>query len=128
VAAAAGLIALDGADTKGRLGGNAILGVSIAVARASALAQGRPLYRSLNDADDYLLPVPCMNVLNGGKHADSSLDFQEFMIVPHGAPGFAEAVRYGAETYAALRSLLHDRGLATSVGDEGGFAPRLDSN
>ncbi|GGB30651.1 enolase [Sphingomonas metalli] len=122
------MIALDGTDTKGRLGGNAILGVSIAVARASALAQGRPLYRSLNDADDYLLPVPCMNVLNGGKHADSSLDFQEFMIVPHGAPGFAEAVRYGAETYAALRSLLHDRGLATSVGDEGGFAPRLDSN
>lgn len=122
------MIALDGTDTKGRLGGNAILGVSIAVARASALAQGRPLYRSLNDADDYLLPVPCMNVLNGGKHADSSLDFQEFMIVPHGAPSFAEAMRYGAETYTALRGLLHDRGLATSVGDEGGFAPRLDSN
>lgn len=122
------MIALDGTDTKGRLGGNAILGVSIAVARASALAQRRPLYRSLNDADDYLLPVPCMNVLNGGKHADSSLDFQEFMIVPHGAPSFAEAMRYGAETYGALRGLLHDRGLATSVGDEGGFAPRLDSN
>jgi enolase len=122
------MIALDGTDTKGRLGGNAILGVSIAVARAAALSSGKPLYRSLSDTDDYLLPVPCMNVLNGGKHADSSLDFQEFMIVPQGAPSFADAMRYGAETYAALRGLLHDRGLATSVGDEGGFAPQLESN
>lgn len=122
------MIDLDGTANKNRLGGNAILGVSIAVARAAAVTRGLPLYRSLMDSGEYLLPMPCMNVLNGGKHADSSLDFQQFMIVPVGAPSFAEAMRYGAETYAALRDLLHRRGLKTAVGDEGGFAPNLPSN
>jgi enolase len=122
------MIALDGTDNKARLGGNAILGASMAVARAASMAAGRPLYETLASSSDYALPVPCMNVLNGGKHADSSLDFQEFMIVPLGAPSFAEAIRFGAETYAALRGLLHDRGLTTAVGDEGGFAPKLASN
>lgn len=122
------MIALDGTANKTRLGGNAILGVSTAVARAAAIASGKPLYASLGGADANLLPMPCMNVLNGGKHADSSLDFQEFMLVPVGAPTFAEAMRYGAETYAALRDLLHQRGLKTAVGDEGGFAPDLASN
>jgi enolase len=122
------MIALDGTANKGRLGGNAILGVSMAVARAAAIASGTPLYASLAGPEANLLPMPCMNVLNGGKHADSSLDFQEFMLVPVGAPTFAEAMRYGAETYAALRDLLHKRGLKTAVGDEGGFAPDLASN
>ena len=120
---------LDGTPNKGRLGANAILGVSTVVARAAALAAGLPLYTHLGEGDDAtLLPMPCMNVLNGGKHADSSLDFQEFMLVPVGAPTFAEAMRYGAETYAALKEVLHARGLSTAVGDEGGFAPKLDGN
>ena len=122
------MIDLDGTENKARLGANAILGVSMAVARAASLVADKPLYATLAGTSDYLLPMPCMNVLNGGKHADSSLDFQEFMIVPVGAPSFAEAMRYGAETYAALRVLLHQRGLKTAVGDEGGFAPDLDSN
>ncbi len=122
------LIELDGTPNKARLGGNAILGVSMAAARAAAVARELPLYTSLGESDATLLPMPCMNVLNGGKHADSSLDFQEFMLVPVGAPSFAEAMRYGAETYAALRSLLHKRGLKTAVGDEGGFASDLDGN
>lgn len=122
------MIELDGTLNKGRLGGNAILGVSMAVARAAAMASGLPLYASLGGPVANLLPMPCMNVLNGGKHADSSLDFQEFMLVPIGAPTFSEAMRYGAETYAALRGLLHTRGLKTAVGDEGGFAPDLASN
>lgn len=120
------LITLDGTPNKSRLGANALIGVSMAVARAAALARGLPLYQSLGSG--IRLPMPCMNVLNGGKHADSSLDFQEFMIVPVGAPTFAEAMRYGVETYAAIRAILHERGLATSVGDEGGFAPRLEDN
>lgn len=123
------LIDLDGTPNKGRLGANALLGVSTAVARAAALAAGLPLYAHLSgDGAASLLPMPCMNVLNGGKHADSSLDFQEFMLVPVGAPNFAEAMRYGAETYAALKDVLHARGLSTAVGDEGGFAPRLEGN
>lgn len=122
------MIALDGTPNKQRLGGNALLGVSMAVARAAAMASGLPLYASLAGSGAHLLPMPCMNVLNGGKHADSSLDFQEFMLVPVGAPTFVEAMRYGAETYAALRNLLHQRGLKTAVGDEGGFAPDLASN
>lgn len=122
------LIELDGSTNKSRLGGNAILGVSMAAARAAAKVRGLPLYASLGDEDAALLPMPGMNVLNGGKHAESGLDFQEFMIVPVGASSFAEAMRYGAETYAALRDLLHREHLATSVGDEGGFAPALKSN
>jgi enolase len=122
------MIDLDGMPNKGRLGGNAILGVSMAVARAAAIASAKPLYVSLGGAEATLLPMPCLNVLNGGKHADSSLDFQEFMLVPVGAPTFAEAMRYGAETYAGLRDLLQKRGLKIAVGDEGGFAPDLESN
>ncbi|GJE54851.1 phosphopyruvate hydratase [Methylobacterium thuringiense] len=122
------LIDLDGTQNKSRLGSNSILGTSMAVARAAARCRRQPLYASLGGDRATLLPMPCMNVLNGGKHADSSLDFQEFMIVPVGAPSFREALRYGAEVYAALRSLLQQRNLSTSVGDEGGFAPRLDGN
>jgi enolase len=122
------MIELDGTPNKARLGANAMLGVSQAVARAAAAAAGVPLYRYLGGSAAARLPVPMMNVLNGGKHADSSLDFQEFMIVPRGAPTFAEALRYGAETFHALQSILHARGLSTSVGDEGGFAPQLRSN
>lgn len=122
------MIDQDGTENKARFGANAILGVSMATARAASLVADKPLYAMLAGTSDYLLPMPCMNVLNGGKHADSTLDFQEFMIVPVGAPSFAEAMRYGAETYAALRGLLHQRGLKTAVGDEGGFAPDLDSN
>jgi enolase len=119
------LIALDGTPSKSRLGANAILGVSQAVARAAAAACGLPLYAYLGGVGALRLPVPMMNVLNGGKHADSSLDFQEFMIMPKGAPSFAEALRYGAETFQALKKILHQQGYATSVGDEGGFAPQL---
>jgi enolase len=121
------MCALDGTTNKGRLGANAILGVSQAVACAAAASEGVPLYASfaINAAR---LPVPMMNVVNGGKHADSSLDFQEFMIVPLGAPSFAEALRYAAETFQALKTLLHRRGGGTGVGDEGGFAPALKSN
>ncbi len=119
------MIELDGTENKSRLGANAILGVSQAVARAAAQAAGLPLYAYLGGAGAKHLPVPMMNVLNGGKHADSSLDFQEFMIMPVGAPSLAEALRYGAETFQALKKILHGKGYATSVGDEGGFAPQL---
>jgi len=122
------MCALDGTANKGRLGANAILGVSQAVARAAASSRGIALYVALGASDLARLPVPMMNVINGGKHADSSLDFQEFMIVPHGAPTFSEALRYGSETFQALKSLLRKRGLSTGVGDEGGFAPALKSN
>ena len=121
------LIELDGTPNKSALGANAMLGVSMAVARAAAALAGVPLYRWLGGAGAVRLPVPMMNVLNGGKHADSALDFQEFMIMPRGAPSFAEALRWGAETFHALKKLLHARGHATSVGDEGGFAPQLES-
>ncbi|HWJ70604.1 MAG TPA: phosphopyruvate hydratase [Sphingobium sp.] len=122
------MIALDATPDKARLGANAILGVSMAAARAAAMVQGVPLYEYLGGPAAHLLPMPAMNILNGGKHADSGLDFQEFMIVPVGAPSFAEALRYGAETYAALRQCLRRRGLKVAVGDEGGFAPALKSN
>ncbi len=121
----AAMIELDGTENKSRLGANAILGVSQAVARATAQSCGLPLYAYLGGVGAVRLPVPMMNVLNGGKHADSSLDFQEFMIMPKGAPTFAESLRYGAETFQALKKLLHNEGYATSVGDEGGFAPQL---
>lgn len=119
------LIELDGTANKARLGANAILGVSQAVARAAAQSSDLPLYAYLGGTGATHLPIPMMNVLNGGKHADSSLDFQEFMIMPIGAPSFSEALRYGAETFQALKKLLHSKGYGTSVGDEGGFAPQL---
>jgi len=122
------MIQLDGTPNKGKLGANAILGVSMAVARAAAAAAGLPLYAYLGGVGAVRLPVPMMNILNGGKHADNSVDFQEFMVMPIGAPTFAEALRYGAETFHALKSILHKKGYATSVGDEGGFAPNLKSN
>ncbi len=122
------LIALDGTPNKSRLGANAILGVSLAAARASANLLDIPLYRYLGGAGANLLPVPMMNILNGGSHADNNVDVQEFMIVPVGAPTFAEALRIGAEVFHTLKKVLKDRGLATAVGDEGGFAPMLDSN
>jgi enolase len=121
----AALIVLDGTESKTRLGANAIVGTSMAVARAAAAASGMPLYRYLSGNSATRLPVPMMNVINGGRHAQNSLDFQEFMIVPHGAPSFAEALRYGAETFHALHDLLHKAGHSTAVGDEGGFAPNL---
>jgi enolase len=122
------LIALDGTPNKANLGANAILGVSMAVARAAALASAVPLYAYLGGAGANRLPVPMMNILNGGKHADNSVDFQEFMVMPIGAPTFAEALRYGAETFHMLAKILKRKGYATSVGDEGGFAPNLKSN
>ncbi|TVP67939.1 MAG: phosphopyruvate hydratase [Nitriliruptor sp.] len=122
------MIALDGTDNKGELGANAILGVSMAAAKAGALISELPLYQYLGGPNAHLLPVPCMNVLNGGSHADSNVDFQEFMIAPVGAPTFREALRMGAETYHRLKKVLHDRGLSTGLGDEGGFAPSLESN
>jgi enolase len=122
------MIALDGTETKSKLGANAVLAVSLAAARAIAAARGLPLYRALGGDDAVLLPVPLMNVVNGGAHADNPLDFQEFMIVPHGAPSFAEAMRHGVEVYHALKSLLHKAGHTTAVGDEGGFAPKLKSH
>ena len=122
------LIALDGTPNKARLGASAILGVSVAFARAGAAEKKIPLYRHLAPQEKYLLPVPMFNVLNGGRHADNNVDFQEFMIAPVGAPSFAEALRAGAETFQALKETLHKRGYETSVGDEGGFAPRLRSN
>jgi enolase len=122
------MLALDGTPTKSKLGANAILGVSMAVARAAALAADLPLYAYLGGTGAVRLPVPMMNILNGGKHADNSVDLQEFMVMPVGAPSFAEALRYGAETFHALKKILHDRKYATSVGDEGGFAPNLKSN
>ena len=122
------LCALDGTDAKGRLGANAILGVSLAAAKAVADECGMPLYRYVGGANAHVLPVPMMNVLNGGVHADNNVDLQEFMIVPVGAVSFAEALRWGAETYHTLKALLKERGLSTGVGDEGGFAPDLPSN
>jgi enolase len=122
------LLDLDGTDNKSSLGANAILGVSLAVAKAAAQACGLPLYAYLGGPNSHLLPVPCMNVLNGGSHADSNVDFQEFMVVPIGAPSFSEALRMGAETYHRLKRVLHDRGLGTGLGDEGGFAPNLATN
>jgi enolase len=122
------LIDLDGTPNKGKLGANAIVGVSMAVARASAAATGLPLYRYLGGPGAVRLPIPMMNILNGGKHADNSVDFQEFMVMPLGAPTFAEALRWGSETFHALKEILKTRGYATSVGDEGGFAPNLKSN
>jgi len=122
------MIDLDGTPNKGKLGANAILGVSMAVARAAAMAAGLPLYAYLGGPGATRLPVPMMNILNGGKHADNSVDFQEFMVMPIGAPTFAEALRYGAETFHALKKILAKKGYATSVGDEGGFAPNLKSN
>lgn len=118
----------DGSPNKSNLGANAILAVSLATAKAAAAAVELPLYRYLGGAMSNVLPVPLMNVLNGGAHADNNVDIQEFMIVPIGAPSFKEALRYGAEVFAALQSVLHDKGLSTSVGDEGGFAPNLSSN
>jgi enolase len=122
------LIELDGTPTKGRLGANAILGVSLAAAKAAAAGASEPLYRWLGGEDACTLPVPMMNVVNGGAHAQNSLDLQEFMVVPAGAGSFSEAVRIGAEVYHALKAVLHERGLATAVGDEGGFAPDLGSS
>jgi enolase len=122
------LCALDGTETKSRLGANAILGVSLAAAHAAANAAGLPLYRFLGGAEANLLPAPMMNVLNGGAHADNNVDLQEFMLFPVGAPSFAEALRMGAEVFHALKSVLHEKGYATAVGDEGGFAPNLSSN
>jgi enolase len=122
------MIELDGTPNKGKLGANAILGVSMAVARAASLDSGLSLYAYLGGPGAVILPVPMMNILNGGKHADNSVDFQEYMAMPVGAPTFAEALRYGAETFHALKGILHKKKLATSVGDEGGFAPNLESN
>ena len=121
------MIELDGTENKERLGANAILGVSMAAAHAAAQEQAMPLYQYLGDGN-YRLPVPMMNIINGGEHADNSVDFQEFMILPVGAANMREAVRYGAEVFHALKKVLHGRGLATAVGDEGGFAPDLPSN
>jgi enolase len=122
------LIELDGTDNKGRLGANAILGVSLAVAHAAASEEKLPLYRYLNPQGPWQLPVPMMNIINGGAHADNNVDIQEFMIMPVTAPSFAEALRQGAEIFHALKKVLRDRGLNTAVGDEGGFAPDLPSN
>jgi enolase len=122
------LIDLDGTPNKSRLGANAILGVSLAAARAAAHEEGQPLWRYLGGEAARILPVPMMNVLNGGAHADNSVDFQEFMVVPSGAGSFSECLRMGAEVFHALKKHLHDNGMATAVGDEGGFAPNLSSN
>jgi enolase len=123
----AAMIDLDGTPNKGRLGANAILGVSLATARAAAEARGLPLYRYVGGTGATLLPVPMMNILNGGAHADNPIDFQEFMVMPVGAPNFSEALRCGAEIFHALKSALHAKGLSTAVGDEGGFAPNIAS-
>ncbi len=122
------MLDLDGTDTKSRLGANAVLGVSLAVAKAAADELGLPLFRYVGGTNAHVLPVPMMNVVNGGVHADNNIDLQEFMIMPVGAASFAEGLRWGAQTYHSLRRLLHDRGLSTAVGDEGGFAPDLGSN
>ncbi len=121
------MLALDGSANKGRLGANAILGVSLAVAKAAADARGLPLYSYVGGVSAHVLPVPMMNIINGGEHADNPIDFQEFMIMPVGAPALAEAVRWGAEVFHTLKKALHQKGLATAVGDEGGFAPNLAS-
>ncbi len=122
------MIDLDGTDNKGRLGANAILGVSMAAAKAAAIEAGLPLYRYLGGDAATVMPVPMMNIINGGSHADNSVDLQEFMIQPVGAPSIEEAIRYGAEVFHALKKVLSDRGMNTAVGDEGGFAPDLPSN
>ncbi|NWF91134.1 MAG: phosphopyruvate hydratase [Ignavibacteriaceae bacterium] len=122
------LIALDGTPNKGKLGANAILGVSMAYARAAAAAKGVPLYRYLSDKEKYILPVPCMNVINGGRHADNTVDFQEYMIAPHHASSFKESIRMGVEVFHTLKEILKKKGYSTAVGDEGGFAPNLKSN
>ena len=122
------LIDLDGTDNKSRLGANAMLAVSMAVARAAAEESGLPLYRYFGGMGGITLPVPMMNVINGGAHANNSLDLQEFMIIPVGAPSFREALRYGTETFHALKKILHDQGISTAVGDEGGFAPSVASH
>jgi enolase len=121
------MIELDGTENKARLGANAILGVSLATAKAAANARGLPLYSYVGGVSAHVLPVPMMNIINGGEHADNPIDFQEFMIMPVGAPTLAEAVRWGAEVFHTLKKGLHDKGLATAVGDEGGFAPNLSS-
>ena len=122
------MIDLDGTDNKGKLGANAILGVSLAVAKAAAESAGLPLYRYLGGPNAHVLPVPMMNILNGGSHADTNVDIQEFMIAPIGAPTFSDALRWGAEVYHTLKAVIKERGLSTGLGDEGGFAPNLDSN
>ncbi|MFA7074601.1 MAG: phosphopyruvate hydratase [Endomicrobiaceae bacterium] len=122
------LIALDGTENKSKLGANAILSVSMAYARAKALSLKIPLYMYLSNTDNYILPVPCMNVINGGRHADNNIDFQEFMIAPHNAVSFRESLRMGEETFHTLKSILNKKGYSTGVGDEGGFAPDLKSN
>src|SRR5688572_32626031 len=122
------LIDLDGTDNKGRLGANATLAVSMAVARAAAEESGLPLYRYLGGMGSHLMPVPMMNVINGGAHANNNLDLQEFMILPIGAPTFREALRYGAEVFHSLKKIIHDKGMSTAVGDEGGFAPNVGSH
>src|SRR5262245_59249019 len=127
VALDAKMITLDGTPNKGRLGANAVLGVSMATAHAAANALGQPLYRYVGGTNARILPVPLMNILNGGKHADNTVDFQEFMIMPVGAPSFREALRMGSEVFHSLKKVLHDKGLNTAVGDEGGFAPNIAS-
>jgi enolase len=122
------LLALDGTETKSKLGANAILAVSLAAAKAASASLGLPLYRYLGGVHGHILPVPMMNIMNGGKHAHNSTDFQEFMVMPVGAPNFREALRWGTEIYHALHDLLHDEGYGTTVGDEGGFAPSLPDN
>lgn len=122
------MIDLDGTENKGRLGANAILGVSLAVAKAAAASKGMPLYRYIGGDKAKTLPIPMMNILNGGAHADNNVDLQEFMAMPVGAPSFKEALRWGAEVFHSLKKILHDRKLSTAVGDEGGFAPDLKSN
>jgi len=121
------MLKLDGTPNKGKLGANALLGVSLAVAKAAAAALKKPLYAYLGGAKAKVLPVPMMNIINGGAHSDAPIDFQEFMIMPRGAPTFSEAIRWGAEIFHSLKKVLHDRGLSTAVGDEGGFAPNLKS-
>ncbi len=123
----AAMMALDGTANKKEIGANAILGVSMAVAKAASTALGVPLYKYLGGPNAKVLPVPMMNIINGGSHSDAPIDFQEFMIMPVGAPTFRESIRYGAEVFHSLKKVLHDRGLSTAVGDEGGFAPKLDS-
>lgn len=122
------MISLDGTENKANLGANAILGVSLAVAKAAAQEAGMPLYRYIGGVNARLLPVPMMNILNGGAHADNSIDFQEFMVMPTGAESFSEALRMGAEVFHHLKKVLKDKGLSTNVGDEGGFAPNIKSN
>jgi enolase len=122
------LIVMDGTQNKSKLGANSILGVSIAFAKAMALWKNIPLYRYLSDREKYIMPVPCMNVINGGKHADNNIDFQEYMIAPHNAPSFKESIRMGVEVFHTLKEILNKKGYSTGVGDEGGFAPNLKSN